>query len=131
MAMKDNPPLCTDMENNIEYTYLWLIRTFEHGNNMNKKSEMTIHVDSGANVHIVTQNYMFYKLSYFPSNVQEVSGVRTNTHGIGVIIIRFQETNTVLTLYPVHYMPNNPQNAFSPNSVNHYNKYKSIDINIL
>ena len=63
--------------------------------------------------------------------MQEVSSNHLQSQGVGIVIIQLPDSTKTIPLYPVHYIPNNPQNTLSPSAIKYYNKYKYVEINIL
>lgn len=90
-----------------------------------------MHVDGGSNVHICTDKSLFYQLKSTTSGMQQVSGTQVSTKGIGVVIIKFPIHNYILPLYPVYYIPTNPQNTLSPSAIKLYNEYSNINVSTL
>ena len=82
-----------------------------------------MHVDGGANVNICTNKQLFYIYKPVNSSVQAVTGQTTKCEGVGIIIIRFPNTDFTIPLYPVYHMPNNPQNTLGTPALNFYNRH--------
>ena len=91
---------------------------------------MLWHIDSGSNVHICTDKQAFYKLFPISSSVQKVSGSKVNTQGLGIVILQLSATYA-LPIYPVFYIPSNPQHTLSLSSLKHHNKFHEVRVSPL
>ena len=75
---------------------------------------------------------MFTDLSYFiqfrPINVtvQILNGGKAAAKGFVSVIIRVSNTDLIIPLWPVYYMPDNPQNTISQPAIKFYNKFRSV-----
>ena len=69
---------------------------------------------------------MFYSFKNNICNVQHVGGSGIFASGFGIIFIKLKKSNIIIPLYPVYYMPKNPQNTLSTGALKHYNGFKHI-----
>ena len=90
-----------------------------------------MHVDGGSNIHICTNKDLIIDYKVIMSSVQQVSGTSIKSEGIGSLLVSFGKDPNIIKLYPVHYIPNNPQNTFSPCALKHYNKCIKVNVNTL
>ena len=83
-----------------------------------------IHVDGGANSHIFRNKHHFWKYVSCQSSVQVVSGHKAPVKGMGVVLIKLQQYNTTLVLYPCYHMPDNPQDTLGLPALKYYGEMR-------
>ena len=88
-------------------------------------------IDGGSNSHVLTKRNQFIQFRSSNISIQQLSGHMTLTKGYGTAIARIPNTSFVIPLWPVFYMPDNPQNTLSPTAIKCYNAFRSVRVESL
>lgn len=83
-----------------------------------------MHCDTGANCFISTDKANYTTFTASETKFQVVTGVFATAKGYGTIVCLFPPSATFYIIKNVPYMPDNPDNTFSPGALKHFNGFK-------
>ena len=90
-----------------------------------------IHVDGGANAHILRDRKHFWKYVPYEGDISQVAGTPAPFIGMGIAPATFPGSDYLYLLYPCYYMTNNPQDTLSAPALKYYNQARSTRVEAL
>ena len=87
-------------------------------------SQLTMQVDSGANVNATTDKNMLFFYIPTVSTVEAVNGETFTSIGWGGMLLHIDDNKTPFLCCPVYVCPQNPRNTFSLGALKTYSKFK-------
>ena len=89
-------------------------------------NSIQLQIDGGSNDHVLTckEDFLIYKRNTI--NIQQLSGTTTLARGYGLSLIRIPNTSMIIPLWPTYFMPSNPQNTLSQNTLKSYNNFLRV-----
>ena len=93
--------------------------------------QIVMQCDGGANSYIFTDRRHFRKYVEIKATLTQVTGNTAPAIGMGIVLIKMQDSPNTLILYPYCHMLNKPQNTLEQSAIKYYREMRSVRIEIL